>query len=640
MLTRNCFYATLRASMLLIALVVAPGSAFGYSIFTVGPASDCPYHSIQDAVDAAANTPGADYVWISNDMDSGTRHNYTGQHIRVNDPDGVIIEGGFTSCSDPTIGDNETTTISGAGNDGGPVFEITSGGGDVFLGNLFVTGANRGDGTYGGGILFTGNVGGALILKNATVSLNHAAFGAGIDIEGSPAAAALVIEQNTLILNNSASQSGGGIRIAGATRLFATDPQIWIGFNHADSGDGGGINIVGPARADIGSPGYNGIGVISSNTAKYGGAVSLYPAPPADLNDFSIAEARFFSVDGSHPVQISGNSASSAGGAFVMFSNSHDCPSGAHCLDEADVCLFDARVDDNIAPNGSVAYGYPSSGIERLYVNQGDNCGPEAPTALGAQACVPGVACDEMTDNTNEDGGGNPTGGSMVEMASNDSVVAVERLHVRSNAGAHAFSMSQSNAYFDQSFVLRDALVADNQWSGEVMALTTADGGSTIDRSTIAGNSIGTGYVLLIDGAMATLTNSIIDQPGHSTLDFNSSSSDNLTANYVLATEILELGTRTGVMQGEPTFVDAAHGDYHLQYGSLGIDYAPAGAGTDLDRKPRSVDMPLINDLFGPMDIGAYELQQAPPCIAGDTIFCNGFEMTAEPAPSASPQLR
>jgi hypothetical protein len=79
-------------------------------------------------------------------------------------------------------------------------------------------------------------------------------------------------------------------------------------------------------------------------------------------------------------------------------------------------------------------------------------------------------------------------------------------------------------------------------------------------------------------------------------------------------------------VQGEPTFVDAANGDYHLKYGSLGIDFAPAGTGSDLDRQPRAVDMLLVNDLFGPMDIGAYELQRAPPCIAGDTIFCNGFE--------------
>ena len=65
------------ALTLLIAL--SPSCVFAFSIFTVGPASDCPYHSIQAAVDAAANTPGVDYVWISNDLGSGARYNYSGQ---------------------------------------------------------------------------------------------------------------------------------------------------------------------------------------------------------------------------------------------------------------------------------------------------------------------------------------------------------------------------------------------------------------------------------------------------------------------------------------------------------------------------------------------------------------------------------
>ena len=611
-----------RAWILGFALAFAQSSAFAYSIFTVGPG--CPYSTIQSAVDAAAATPGVDYVWISNDSASGTRFNYTGQHVHVNDPDGVIIEGGFVSCSDPDIGDNETTTISGAGNDGGPVFDIDSAGGDVFLGNLFITGASRGSNSYGGGIAFRGQVAGALILRNMTVSLNQAAFGAGIDVEGYNAAAALVIEQNTLILNNSALQSGGGIRIAGNTRLFATDPQIWIGYNHADNGDGGGINVVGPAHADIGSPGYNGIGVISSNTAKYGGGVSVYAGAPLVASDFSIAEARFFSVDGSHPVQISGNSASVGGGAFVHFGNSHDC-GDATCLDEADVCLFDARVNDNIAPRGAAVFGATSPGAEKFFVNQSGNCGPESPVALGAQACVPGVACDEMNNNTNEDSSNNPTDGSTVEFEQYEATIAVERWHMLGNHAAHIFGSTTSNDNVAVNVGVRDCLIADNTLTGELVSLDSGQDTFALDRCTVAGNSIGATPVFLVDGFQATLTNSIVDQPGHSTIDFNGPV-NGLTANYVLSTEILELGTRTGVMQGEPTFANPANGDYHLVYGSLGLDFAPAGSGSDLDRKSRTVDLVLVNDLFGPMDIGAYELQQAPACIASDILFCNGFE--------------
>ena len=63
----------------------------------------------------------------------------------------------------------------------------------------------------------------------------------------------------------------------------------------------------------------------------------------------------------------------------------------------------------------------------------------------------------------------------------------------------------------------------------------------------------------------------------------------------------------------------------------LGIDSAVIETGSggtqlDLDRKPRVVDLQSIPDNFGPMDLGAYELQSAFACGAGDTIFCNGFE--------------
>ena len=40
----------------LSAFLFADPSARAFQVFTVGPAADCPYHSIQTAVDAAAAT--------------------------------------------------------------------------------------------------------------------------------------------------------------------------------------------------------------------------------------------------------------------------------------------------------------------------------------------------------------------------------------------------------------------------------------------------------------------------------------------------------------------------------------------------------------------------------------------------------
>jgi hypothetical protein len=60
---------------------------------------------------------------------------------------------------------------------------------------------------------------------------------------------------------------------------------------------------------------------------------------------------------------------------------------------------------------------------------------------------------------------------------------------------------------------------------------------------------------------------------------------------------------------------------------SLGVDFAPSGTGSDLDRRPRTVDLIDIPNAFGPMDLGAYEIQnQIVACAVGDTIFCDGFD--------------
>jgi hypothetical protein len=68
----------------------------------------------------------------------------------------------------------------------------------------------------------------------------------------------------------------------------------------------------------------------------------------------------------------------------------------------------------------------------------------------------------------------------------------------------------------------------------------------------------------------------------------------------------------------DPAFVDAANGNYHLRANSpllnAGLHSIPGGIATyDLDGNPR--------DVFGEVDIGAYELQQLP-----DAIFSDGFE--------------
>src|SRR5262249_37835877 len=151
----------------------------------------------------------ADYVWISDNTDIA---GYKKQHVVVNDVEDVIIEGGFFDCTDFDPGTDQTS-VSGAGNDGGPVFEIIGNGNNVYLGNLSIVGAQRGGGSKGGGISFTGQ--GSLTLATTTISNNHAGSGGGLYVEQSGGDVSLTLLADTLIYFNSADGDGGGIALVG-----------------------------------------------------------------------------------------------------------------------------------------------------------------------------------------------------------------------------------------------------------------------------------------------------------------------------------------------------------------------------------------------------------------------------------------
>ena len=135
----------------LLAWFAAWSPALAFNVYKVDPTCPEPgvFATIHDAVAAAAANPGEDYVWISHDGHTTTYH----EHVVIDDADGVIIEGGFNDCYDFDPG-SDTTTVSGSGNGGFAVFEI-SGTSHVYLGNLGITGANHSASSRnGGGISF------------------------------------------------------------------------------------------------------------------------------------------------------------------------------------------------------------------------------------------------------------------------------------------------------------------------------------------------------------------------------------------------------------------------------------------------------------------------------------------------------
>lgn len=589
---------------LLFWLAAAQRPAQAFAIFTVG--AGCQYTNIQTALTAAYYSPGEDYVWIANNKA------YSAQHITIADQD-VDIEGGFSDCNDFDIGPNDSTTIDGSGNDGGPVFEI-GGTAHVYLGNLLIRGADRDPGSSastGGGVSFVGS--GTLTLGNATVSANHAYRGGGIYVEQAGGDATLTLLANTYILSNTAADGAGIALVGGKPGLadqhnvyfFADAADTLIAYNHA-SRAGGGLFVNYLAQAHVGSPGYGTLGVIFANQADRGGGIAVtmptgasVPGPHVTLQG----------GDPAHPARLQGNSAASVGGALYM---SHGTDYGAVNYPSL---RFDAsafRIDDNIAPEGAAIFTEtdppaPNANYHGItYLNLSNS---------------QGIANNSIDGNSAEDGLGNPSGGSVI-LFQTDGELTLRGVSLRNNHGAHVIR-SVSAASYDGRVAIDSVLLADNTTSSDLLSfegnaysVTTQFTGSTISHNAIGGGDVYSGDRLM-------LTLDILDQPGVIALGYAGPPSG-LAASLLLASDPATLPANS-VLPGAPLFVDAAAGDYRLSKWSAGIDAGSLGSGgVDLDGNPRQRALSSIPDAVGggAQDVGAFELQYV---CAADEVFCNAF---------------
>jgi len=605
--------ATVRGFVWILAVIAVPlGHATHYDIFRAGADPACGYTTIQAAVDAAAASPDEDYVWIASNQ------SYSGQHVTVHDQD-VDIVGGFTDCSDNNP-ESALTTVSGAGNGKRAVFSIT-GTGRVTMSNLWIRDGDRsgntalgGDGS-GGGIDFDG--GGSLQLTRTTVSLNNADYGAGINFHGS-GGAELRISHDALILSNHADISGGGIRVEGGARLYVLEPQTLIGFNTTD-GKGGGIEVLAPARADIGSPGYNGGAVLQFNQADYGGGMAV------NTNNDNDVYVRLFSTDAHNPVQIANNTAYRTGGGIWM--NPYAATPGGYR--EANLCAQDFRIDNNIAQEGAAIYGDVDTDFlgesmpSRVVFNRSAVWNlvcldPEPVESLGAVPCAADVPCNELAYNVAEDPEG--SNGSIILMQTNGDFSGI-RFRMHHNTAMHLIRSVSDD--FGNDIEMSRCLFTDNQLGGSAILQAPDDGSVLVDECTFARNTFASGGAVEVHGSTpTTIRRSIFDQPGIPVL-FDTSM-NHVSANLVMSSDLASLPPASDDLQATPSFVNPDGGDYHLQRNSPGIDFASdSGHFIDLDANPRTVNLPRPN-AHGAQDVGALETQFS--CHISDSVFCDSFD--------------
>jgi hypothetical protein len=586
-----------------LASMASPASAF--IVLTVGGDSSCGYAFIQDAIDAAHDSPGEDYIFIA------SNRTYEDQHLVITDQD-VDIEGGFTDCSDFDPGLDQTTI---GGTSGHSVFEI-EGTSHVLLGNMIITGAVMDADHSGGGIYFGGQ--GDLTLNLAWVFANQAGYGGGIDV--SPFGPTTLNLIGSVVSANTALVSGGGIRVEGPTTLTVTHSPSqydnYISQNTAlgqdsDGGFGGGIEVLGPAVANFSS-------VLALNVGPNGGGIA------AIATEDGPARVNVYTTDANSPVSIYGNHATTWGGGIYL---SPYVDNGNNAI----LCMNDFAVDANVASNGAALFlrwdGFLGS---IAYLNTPAGCTPP-PDAV---ACAPATACNEMNDNRSELDDGTPSDGSTVYLM-NDGAFAANRFAARRNVSLDGYlvEFAAHTATTDGNYVrLHNCLLVDNVVGDHLLNGDGNAAGSQmlVDNCTLANNQIESPGTAVIGGDLNFIgvTNSIVYQPEHEVVQFQGPPGD-LTTAYVLTNSAASLNGGVGIVVDAPQFVEAANGDYHQARTSPGVDFAPATEGADLDGNSRNVDLADVVDRWGPMDVGAYEIQTQAvggACSASDTIFCSGFD--------------
>ena len=583
---------------LLLALaggLCLPQFAFAFNVYTVGGDASCGYAFIQDAIDAAAANPGEDYVFIA------SNRIYESQHLVVTNDD-VDIVGGFPDCTQ--LGDPGLLQTTIGGTSGHSVFEI-EGTSHVYLSNLVITGAVMDESHHGGGIYFGGT--GGLELRYSWVFNNQAGYGGGIAVN--PSGPTTLTLLASTVSANTALVTGGGIQIEGQTTLNAYalgGDAVYIAQNAAQGnlGDGGGIKVLGPAVANIAST------VIDLNSAASGGGISAIATSqgPAYVN--------LYTTNPGIPITLYGNTVSQDGGGIFLLSRGTNL---------AKLCAFDFAIDANSAIyGGAIMAATDDSANGSIAFLNSDGC--DRPT--DAVACAPGAACNEIDDNISSTS--DPTGTIHVASAG---ALSASRFAMRRNQGRGLIRFDADSAPSNGGgdYVhLHDCLLADNTLSGNLLFAfgAAAQTQVIVDTCTVTNNSMpDNAYVLVADTNFAEVTNSIVYQPLQPSLVFTGPAGD-LTARYILTNDTIPFTGHDGIIDGAPLFVDAANGDYHQARNSPGVDFAPANDGVDLDGNPRTVDLIDVPDQWGPLDVGAYEIQTQEKftCSVADTIFCNGFD--------------
>jgi hypothetical protein len=482
---------------------------------------------------------------------------------------------------------------------------------------------------HGGGVAFLGGSG-TLLTNDSVFQSNTAttataivddARGGGLSVDGDAGHVEATIGINTWFSNNVA-KVGGGIHIGGDVH-FSMTADATEAFQNFASHDGGGLAIQtlynGTPQVDIGSPGRNGNPAIHDNLAYgSGGGIAV------DSN----ARLRLFTTNPTRPVTIALNTASNpagtgTGGGLAVG------PDAAGAI----VCMNEFYVSHNSAGTAAAALGV-AGGV--LYINSDADgvCDAAGLAALGATRCAVNTPCNLFTGHLaplTADGYA-----SIVEI-SGVSAFHGDRFSISKNSGGDMLFLNGIGTISAAPMYLGNCVIDNNQsFDAGKFLVRIRYGDVRFDSCTIASNTADSDAVFDVPDFRSndpppppggfTLTRSIVYQPGHHTWHADGLNPPPANADYVLTNDLGTLPAGTHLVTGDPAFLDPAV-DLRPHPGqSPAVDFAPAKQSDVYDRSggARVVNLTALADIYGPRDLGAYELTR--PCYRIDSVFCDGLD--------------
>ncbi|GJM10639.1 MAG: hypothetical protein DHS20C11_29150 [Lysobacteraceae bacterium] len=293
----------------LCALLFAGPALATVSVGTSPGAGTCDFTTISDAINALP--PGGDQIRVLNNQ-------VFNEDLFIDQ--NVDIVGGFDTCDDTNTNTHGSARTQIVGSSLGPVVSIDSpaiiG---VRLANVWIQG---GDGGSGGGGGVRVNARGALYLTDALLLANSAQNGGGLYVTNADAFDLDVFIQDTDIAGNTAGLAGGGIYCSGNVNMMMDEESTITGNSATNGGgvlvedfcffsSFAGIDSNDSAAL---------VGIMNNSATQSGGGIHARLRGQALLSG-AIDPATGYGLAG-QPVSVSNNSAGEKGGGIFVTGNS------------------------------------------------------------------------------------------------------------------------------------------------------------------------------------------------------------------------------------------------------------------------------------------------------------------------------